>query len=174
MRVGPDWFGARPRAMRRGARVPSRATTYGLQPPPTLPSWVPAAGGVSTFTQGGGVLTNNFRAVFDPIGEPGAWLLPQDVSDEYAKQVVSESRITLPNGRRVWKQHAPDNHYLDAEVLATAGAHMLQIHRMRALRAAEDAPAPEPPRVEKFNPPPESKARVTPPRPGGFVKGWRT
>jgi phage terminase large subunit GpA-like protein len=66
-----------------------------------------------------------------PVGEPGAWLLPQDVSDEYCKQVAAESRITLPNGKRVWKKVAPDNHYLDAEVLATAAAQMLQIHRMR-------------------------------------------
>lgn len=108
-----------------------------------------------------------------PLTEPGAWLLPEDVSDEYCRQVVAESRITLPNGRRIWKQHAPDNHYLDAEVLATAGAYLLQIHRMKA-DAPQPEPAPEPPRVEKFNPPPASKARVTPPRPGGFVKGWRT
>lgn len=65
-----------------------------------------------------------------PVGEPGAWLLPQDVTEDYCRQVVAESRIRLPNGRRVWKQHAPDNHYLDAEVLATVGAYMLQIHRM--------------------------------------------
>jgi phage terminase large subunit GpA-like protein len=77
-----------------------------------------------------------------PIGEPGAWLLPQDVSDEYCKQVVAESRITLPNGRTIWKQHAPDNHYLDAEVLATAGAYMLQIHRMQVEPKSEpSAPA---------------------------------
>jgi phage terminase large subunit GpA-like protein len=79
-----------------------------------------------------------------PITEPGAWLVPQDVPDEYAKQIVAESKITLPNGKRVWKQHAPDNHYLDAEVLATAGAYMLQIHRMAAVpRAVTPAVATE-------------------------------
>lgn len=78
-----------------------------------------------------------------PVGEPGAWLLPQDVSDEYCRQLVAESRITLPNGRRVWKQTAPDNHYLDAEVLATVGAHMLQLHRLSPPpRAAGEAAAP--------------------------------
>lgn len=76
-----------------------------------------------------------------PVGEPGAWLLPQDVSDEYCKQLVAESRIKLASGRRIWKQTAPDNHYLDAEVLATAGAHMLQIHRMQPSTAPAAAVA---------------------------------
>lgn len=76
-----------------------------------------------------------------PVEQPGAWLLPSDVSDEYCKQVVAESRITLPNGRQIWKQHAPDNHYLDAEALATAGAYMLQMHRLQPLPAASDGAA---------------------------------
>jgi hypothetical protein len=56
----------RPLALPRRSRLPTRATTYGVIPPPTLPSWVPAAGGVATYVQGGGVLTNNWRAVHDP------------------------------------------------------------------------------------------------------------
>lgn len=98
-----------------------------------------------------------------PIGEPGAWVIPQDVSDDYCKQLVAESRITLPNGRRIWKLTGPDNHYLDAEVLATAAAYMLQIHRMRP----EVPAAPEPAK------PAEQAPRAAPRRPGGFVKGWR-
>jgi phage terminase large subunit GpA-like protein len=80
-----------------------------------------------------------------PISEPGAWMVPSDVPDEYAKQIVAESKITLPNGKRVWKQHAPDNHYLDAEVLATAGAYMLQIHRLAPPPRAADGAAAEQP-----------------------------
>ena len=79
-----------------------------------------------------------------PIGEPGAWLLPTDVSDEYCKQVVAESRIKLPNGRSIWKKHTPDNHYLDAEVLATAGAYMLQIHRMQPLAVPQQRTSAQP------------------------------
>jgi phage terminase large subunit GpA-like protein len=74
-----------------------------------------------------------------PVDQPGAWVLPQDVSDEYCKQIVAESRITLPSGRRIWKQHAPDNHYFDAEVYVTAAAHMLQIHRTQTNRPAPSA-----------------------------------
>jgi len=65
-----------------------------------------------------------------PTTGPGAWILPENVSDEYCKQIVAESKVTLPNGRKIWKLMSPDNHYLDAETLATAGAYMLQIHRM--------------------------------------------
>jgi phage terminase large subunit GpA-like protein len=85
-----------------------------------------------------------------PADQPGAWLLPNDVSEEYCKQLVAESLIQLPNGARVWKKTSPDNHYLDAEVLATAGAHILQLHRERRAAAAghpkpQDAsPAPAP------------------------------
>lgn len=77
-----------------------------------------------------------------PLTEPGAWILPQDVSDEYCKQIVSESRLTLANGRKVWKQMSPDNHYLDAEVLCTAGAYMLQIHRQKPRSMPADATRP--------------------------------
>ena len=82
-----------------------------------------------------------------PVGEPGAWLLPNDVSDEYCKQIVAEHRIQLPNGKRTWKLMSPDNHYLDAEVLATAGAYMLQIHRM----APPDKAKPQANRMRVFS-----------------------
>lgn len=101
MRVGPDWFGARPRAMRRGARLPSRGTTYGVQPPPTLPSWVPAAGGVSTFTQGGGVLSNNFRAVFDPNGVGFDMFHAKKVVTDYSSQFLHESWRSF-GGLLIW------------------------------------------------------------------------
>ena len=47
-----------------------------------------------------------------PASAPGAWHLPDDVSEDYCLQVVSESRIALPSGRGRWKAHGP-NHYLD-------------------------------------------------------------
>ena len=71
-----------------------------------------------------------------PADQPGAWILPTDVTDEYCRQVVAESQMPLPNGRRIWKRHAPNNHYLDVEALCAAGAHMLQIHRMQPAAAA--------------------------------------
>jgi phage terminase large subunit GpA-like protein len=108
-----------------------------------------------------------------PIDQPGAWVLPQDVADEYCRQLVAESRITLPSGRRVWKQSSPDNHYLDAEVLATAGAYILQIHRMRAQPpVAPQASEPVAAAMAQQKPEPLPKPSWMPPRRGGFVKRW--
>ena len=78
-----------------------------------------------------------------PMDQPGAWILPVDVSEEYCKQVVAETKITLPNGKTTWKVTGQANHFLDAEVLATAGAYMLQVHRLAPRRTAP-APAGEP------------------------------
>lgn len=84
MKAGPDWFGARVRAMLRPPRRPIRGTTYGYTAPPpapSLPSWVPSAGGVTTFTQGGGVLTNNWRAIHDPAAVGYDPFLSKKVTD---------------------------------------------------------------------------------------------
>lgn len=108
-----------------------------------------------------------------PLDQPGAWVLPQDVADEYCKQIVAESRITLPSGRRIWKQSSPDNHYLDAEVLATAGAYVLQIHRMRPQSAAAPKPAEPVAAAEVVQKPePAPRSSWIPPRRGGFVNKW--
>lgn len=84
-----------------------------------------------------------------PTTQPGAWILPTDVSEEYCKQLVAESCITLPNGKRVWKRMSPNNHALDCEVYATAAAYMLQIHRMP--KATPDAaPQRSPPNAARI------------------------
>lgn len=91
MKAGPDWFGARVRAMLRPPRRPIRGTTYGYTAPPpapSLPSWVPSAGGVTTFTQGGGTLSNNFRAVFDPNGVGYDMFHAKKVVTDYSGQFL--------------------------------------------------------------------------------------
>ena len=60
----------------------------------------------------------------------GDWHLPVDVSDEYMKQIISESRTRLPSGKVIWVEHTPKNHYLDAEALQAAGAHLLNVARI--------------------------------------------
>jgi phage terminase large subunit GpA-like protein len=60
----------------------------------------------------------------------GDWYLPLDVDDEYMKQIISESKVRLPSGKTVWVEHSPQNHYLDAEALQAAGAHMLNTARI--------------------------------------------
>jgi hypothetical protein len=91
VKAGPDWFGARVRAMLRPPRRPIRGTTYGYTAPPpapSLPSWVPSAGGVTTFTQGGGTLSNNFRAVFDPNGVGYDMFHAKKVVTDYSGQFL--------------------------------------------------------------------------------------
>jgi phage terminase large subunit GpA-like protein len=70
-----------------------------------------------------------------PQDQPGAWHLPADVSEEYARQVVAESKITLPSGKVVWKRHDRENHALDCEVYAAAAARMLGVDRVRRRHA---------------------------------------
>ena len=74
-----------------------------------------------------------------PADQPGAWALPEDVTDSWCKQIVAESKITLPSGKAQWVRASKENHALDVEALCAAGAMMLQIHRMPA-----PAPAAQP------------------------------
>ena len=53
--------------------------------------------------------------------QPGGWHLPQDINEDYCKQVVNESRIIKPSGRAVWVCTGP-NHFLDAEALCYLAA----------------------------------------------------
>jgi phage terminase large subunit GpA-like protein len=80
-----------------------------------------------------------------PADQPGAWHLPSDVSEDYARQVVAESKITLPSGKVVWKRHDRENHALDCDVLACAAARILGVDRLRAPVVAEPAKAPDVP-----------------------------
>ena len=59
---------------------------------------------------------------------PGQWMLPQDATDDYCKQVVAEGRTVKPSGRVVWVQVRRDNHYLDCEMMVTACAHSVRAH----------------------------------------------
>jgi phage terminase large subunit GpA-like protein len=68
------------------------------------------------------------RVQWDP-DQPGAWLISEDTTDDYCKQIVSESLLILESGKRIWKKHGP-NHYLDCEVLNAAGAHILKAHAL--------------------------------------------
>ena len=62
------------------------------------------------------------RLVRDP-GLPGGFHLPEDASEDYCLQLVSEARVVKPSGKVVWVQIRRDNHYLDAEVNVLAAAY---------------------------------------------------
>lgn len=65
-----------------------------------------------------------------PQDQPGAFFLhdgEEEEFEDYARQLVSEARV-LENGiKPVWVKRQRDNHFFDAEVLAAAGAYMLNV-----------------------------------------------
>ncbi len=69
--------------------------------------------------------------------QPGAWHLPEDATDDYCRQLVNESVVISPNGKRTWKEHGA-NHYLDCEMLNASAAYMLQVHRLRPKGATDE------------------------------------
>lgn len=81
-----------------------------------------------------------------PQDQPGAWHLPDDVTDDYCRQLVAESKIVLPAGKVVWKRHDRENHALDCEVYATAAAKIIRADSIPARRQAQPAPVATPQR----------------------------
>jgi phage terminase large subunit GpA-like protein len=73
-----------------------------------------------------------------PADQPGAWHLPADVSEDYARQLIAESKITLPSGKTVWKRHDKENHALDCDVYATAAARVIGMDRVRPPKPVEE------------------------------------
>lgn len=77
-----------------------------------------------------------------PQDQPGAWHLPQEIGDDYARQIVGEQRMRLPSGKTHWvKSHTND--YLDAEALQVLLAH---IENVRYLKPEDKPPPPTPSR----------------------------
>lgn len=77
-----------------------------------------------------------------PLDQPGAWHLHEEVTDDYCQQIVSEARTVKPNGQPEWVRRARDNHFLDAEALASAGGYLLGAQRLSDRRRGRpEAPA---------------------------------
>lgn len=68
-----------------------------------------------------------------PHDQPGGWWLPDDISDDYCKQIVAEQRSVKPSGKVIWVQIKKDNHYLDAEALAYLAAKIITAGREYAV-----------------------------------------
>jgi len=73
---------------------------------------------------------------------PGAWYLPEDTTDDYCKQIVSEARIKKPGSSQpTWVPRSRNNHFLDCEGLQAAMAHQLRVDLLRGDPAVvADAP----------------------------------
>lgn len=98
-----------------------------------------------------------------PSGQPGAWYLPGDITEDYCKQIVAEARVRKPSGRPQWVQRARENHYLDCEAMQAAAAHLLNVHLIRG--PDQDGPSPSDAPLSSEQPVPIPQAPVqVPPR----------
>jgi phage terminase large subunit GpA-like protein len=93
-----------------------------------------------------------FERIRRPQGQPGAWYLPHDASEDYCRQVVSEARVRLASGRIKWVRRSRENHYLDCESMNAAGAHLLNVARIGAGAPRPSSPPPAP-NLEENAPP---------------------
>jgi RecB family exonuclease len=72
--------------------------------------------------------------------------VPDDIDEDYAKQLVSEVRVVDgATGKPQWVQKSRANHYLDCEALAMAIGYSLNVQRIpdgvtREKRGAEPGP----------------------------------
>ncbi len=102
---------------------------------------------------------------------PGAWLLPQDTTDDYCKQIVSEARVRKASGAPEWVARSRNNHFLDCEGMQAGLAHLLNVHQLVARKEDHTLPAelppPEQPQavmpVAQVAPPPTSVPRSAAP-----------
>lgn len=74
-----------------------------------------------------------------PEDQPGQWWLHAGTTEEYCKHIVAEQQLTLPSGRTRWARKDA-NHYLDAEMNATAAAWSLNVFALPPL--PDDPPVP--------------------------------
>jgi phage terminase large subunit GpA-like protein len=65
-----------------------------------------------------------------PQDQPGAFFLPDDVTDDYCQQLLSEARVTSKAGRVQWLRRSKENHFLDCEAMAYAAGYMLNVQRI--------------------------------------------
>ena len=66
-----------------------------------------------------------------PLDQPGSFIVPDDIDEDYAKQLVSEVRdVDGATGKPQWVQRSRQNHYLDCEALAMAIGYSLNVQRI--------------------------------------------
>lgn len=76
-----------------------------------------------------------------PLDRPGSFYVPDDASDFYLKQLVSEERIIDRHGHPKWVVVHKHNHYLDAEGLAYLALRSMNptdLYEELELRAGEE------------------------------------
>lgn len=108
-----------------------------------------------------------------PEDQPGGFWLSAGATEDYCRQLVSETRTVTPSGRAEWVQVGKRNHYLDCEAMNEAAGHLLNVQKIpvgmtrNAMPAPAAAPAPTPPAAEA-----NASTAAQPKR--GFLGGKRT
>jgi len=64
-----------------------------------------------------------------PVDKPGALHIPENVTEDYARQITSEARIVV-EGKPTWVRRSRDNHYLDCEAIAAAMGYSFNVQRI--------------------------------------------
>lgn len=78
-----------------------------------------------------------------PVDQVGAWHLPEDVTEDYCKQLLAEVMVRGAGGKPVWIEKSRENHFLDAEAMAAAAGYMLNVQHIKLgarRRPAEQSP----------------------------------
>lgn len=65
-----------------------------------------------------------------PDDAPEAWSVPEDITEDYCRQIVSEARVLSPSGKPAWVRKSRNNHFLDCEAMAAAAAYHLRLHNL--------------------------------------------
>lgn len=80
-----------------------------------------------------------------PLDQPGAWHLPEGITEDYCRQLVAEARVITDSGKAQWVKRSAENHFLDCEAMQAAAGYMLNVHHLRqgARRTAMPKPEPE-------------------------------
>lgn len=80
---------------------------------------------------------------------PGAWYLPEDITENYCRQIVSEARVRAPGGKVKWVQKSKENHFFDCEAMQGAAQLILNLTKLRdgppAIRRQSREEQPEAP-----------------------------
>lgn len=98
-------------------------------------------------------------------GQPGAFYLHDEADEEYARQVLSETRMVDPGAvKATWRRIRKDNHYLDCEALAAAAGYSMNVHSIPEGVSRHGEESPMPPAPVPPTPAPETPLSPTEPQ----------
>lgn len=92
-----------------------------------------------------------YARIEPPEGQPDLWHLPEDITENYCKQVTAEAIVHKPSGQSVWVRNRKDNHKLDCEGMQVAAAYMFGLHKKRRPKHMQKQEA-EPPKPTSEEP----------------------